>query len=149
MRAIVQRVSEASVTIAGETTAAIGRGMVVFLGIAAADGDRDVIWTAEKITQLRIFPDDQDKMNLSLADIGGEMLIVSQFTLHGDCRKGRRPGFSTAAPPAVAEPLYLNFVEEVRRRNIATATGTFQASMAVRLINDGPVTMMLDSTKLF
>jgi D-aminoacyl-tRNA deacylase len=149
MRAIVQRVSEASVTIGGKTTAAIGRGMVVFLGIAATDGERDVIWAAEKITQLRIFPDDQDKMNLSLADISGEMLIVSQFTLHGDCRKGRRPGFSTAAPPAVAEPLYLKFIEEVRCRDIATANGTFQASMAVHLINDGPVTMMLDSTKLF
>jgi D-aminoacyl-tRNA deacylase len=149
MRAIVQRVSEASVTIDGKTTATIGRGMVVFLGIAATDGDQDVFWAAEKITQLRIFPDDHDKMNLSLADIGGEMLIVSQFTLHGDCRKGRRPGFSAAAPPAVAEPLYLKFIEEVRRRDIVTASGTFQASMAVRLINDGPVTMMLDSTKLF
>lgn len=149
MRAIVQRVSEASVAINGRTTATIGRGMVVFLGIAASDGDRDVVWTAEKITQLRIFPDDQDKMNLSLADIGGEMLIVSQFTLHGDCRKGRRPGFSAAAAPAVAEPLYLKFIEEVRRRDIVTASGTFQASMAVQLINDGPVTMMLDSTKLF
>lgn len=149
MRAIVQRVSEASVTIDGKTTAAIGRGMVVFLGIAANDGERDVIWAAEKITQLRIFPDDQDKMNLSLADIGGEMLIVSQFTLHGDCRKGRRPGFSSAAPPAVAEPLYRKFIEEVGHRDIVTASGTFQASMAVQLINDGPVTMMLDSTKLF
>lgn len=149
MRAIVQRVSEASVAIAGSSTTAIGRGLVVFLGVAAADGDADAVWMAEKIVQLRIFPDAQEKMNLSLADIGGEMLIVSQFTLHGDCRKGRRPGFSGAAAPDLAEPLYRRFIDEVRRRNIAAATGTFQATMAVRLVNDGPVTMMLDSTKLF
>lgn len=149
MRAIVQRVSEASVAIAGVTTAAIGRGLVVFLGIAGGDGDSDAAWMADKVVQLRIFPDAQEKMNLSLADIGGEMLIVSQFTLQGDCRKGRRPGFSAAAAPELAEPLYRRFIEEVRRHGIAAATGTFQATMAVRLINDGPVTMMLDSTKLF
>lgn len=149
MRAVVQRVSEASVTIDGEITAAIGRGLAVFVGVAGDDGTADALWMAEKITQLRIFADEAGKMNLCLADIGGEMLIVSQFTLHADCRKGRRPGFSAAAPPALAEPLYLRFVEEVARRGVAVATSTFQADMAVRLTNDGPVTMLLDSKKLF
>ena len=149
MRAIVQRVSEASVSISGESTSTIGRGLVVFVGIASGDTNKDAAWMADKIVQLRIFPDAQEKMNLSLADIGGEMLIVSQFTLQGDCRKGRRPGFSAAAAPELAEPLYRRFIEEVLRHGIGTATGTFQATMAVRLINDGPVTMMLDSTKLF
>jgi D-tyrosyl-tRNA(Tyr) deacylase len=149
MRAVVQRVSEASVTIDGAVTAAIGRGLAVFVGVAGDDGTADAQWMAEKITQLRIFADDAGKMNLSLADIAGEMLIVSQFTLQADCRKGRRPGFSAAAPPALAEPLYQRFVEEVVLRGVAVATGTFQADMAVRLINDGPVTMMLDSKKIF
>jgi D-tyrosyl-tRNA(Tyr) deacylase len=104
---------------------------------------------ADKIIHLRIFPDSDGKMNTSLADMGGEMLIISQFTLHGDCRKGRRPGFSAAAPPQIAEPLYNQFIEEVRERGVPVATGIFQAEMAVDLVNDGPVTLLLDSEKTF
>ncbi len=149
MRAVVQRVSRAAVDIGGITMAAIGHGLVIFLGIRDSDNDADLIWMADKIIHLRIFPDGDGKMNISLADMGGEMLIVSQFTLYGDCRKGRRPGFSTAAPPEIAEPLYNQFIEEVRKRGIPVATGTFQAEMAVDLVNDGPVTILLDSEKTF
>jgi D-aminoacyl-tRNA deacylase len=149
MRAVVQRVSRATVYIDGISTAKIGRGLVIFLGISGGDSTTDLNWMADKIIHLRIFPDDDGKMNISLADMGGEMLIVSQFTLYGDCRKGRRPGFSTAAPPEIAKPLYNQFIEEVRRREIPVAIGTFQAEMAVDLINDGPVTILLDSEKTF
>lgn len=149
MRAVVQRVSRAAVDIGSITKATIGRGLVIFLGIRNSDDAADLIWMADKIIHLRIFPDGDGKMNTSLADMGGEMLIISQFTLYGDCRKGRRPGFSTAAPPEIAEPLYNHFVEEVRRRGIPVATGTFQAEMAVDLVNDGPVTILLDSEKNF
>jgi D-tyrosyl-tRNA(Tyr) deacylase len=149
MRAVIQRVSRAAVVIGGINTAKIGRGLVIFLGIRGSDGDTDLIWMADKIIHLRIFPDIDGKMNISLEDMGGEMLIISQFTLYGDCRKGKRPGFSTAAPPEIAEPLYNQFIEEVRRRSISVATGTFQAEMAVDLVNDGPVTILLDSEKNF
>jgi len=149
MRAVVQRVSRASVTVAKQITGQIDKGLVVLLGIKQGDSSRDVAWLAEKTVHLRIFADEQGKMNLSLADIGGEMLIISQFTLFGDCRKGRRPGFSSAAPPELAEPLYKQFIESVGQLGIQTATGIFQAEMALELINDGPVTMLLDSEKTF
>lgn len=149
MRAVVQRVSRAAVDIDGITTATIGKGLVILLGIKSGDVAADLVWMADKIIHLRIFPDEDGKMNRSLADIRGEMLIISQFTLYGDCRKGRRPGFSAAAPPEIAEPLYNQFVEEVRQRGIRAATGTFQADMAVALVNDGPVTILLDSEKTF
>ncbi|MBU1564835.1 MAG: D-tyrosyl-tRNA(Tyr) deacylase [Proteobacteria bacterium] len=149
MRAVVQRVSRAVVDIDGITRATIGRGLVILLGIRGSDSAPDLIWMADKIIHLRIFPDEYGKMNTSLADINGEMLIVSQFTLYGDCRKGRRPGFSLAAPPEIAEPLYNQFIEEVKRQGIPVATGIFQADMAVDLVNDGPVTILLDSEKTF
>ncbi len=148
MRAVVQRVSRAAVGVAKEEVAAIGRGLLVLLGIRGEDGPADLDWLVEKIVNLRIFADPEGKMNLSLEEIAGEMLIVSQFTLYGDCRKGRRPGFAAAAPPAVAEPLYEQFVQAVRSRGIRTATGIFAAEMAVELVNDGPVTLLLDSEKI-
>jgi D-tyrosyl-tRNA(Tyr) deacylase len=123
--------------------------MVVLLGISGSDTATDRQWLAEKTVNLRIFEDDQGKMNRSLADIDGEMLIVSQFTLYGDCRKGRRPGFSSAAPQEIAEPLYRQFIQEVQDKKIRVASGIFQAAMEVELINDGPVTLLLDSEKLF
>ncbi len=149
MRTVVQRTTDASVTIDNQVVGAIGQGIVVLLGIHAEDGPAEITWMADKVINLRIFEDDQGKMNRSLKDICGEMLIISQFTLYGDCRKGRRPGYSSAAPPAIAEPLYHQFVEEVQSRGITVATGTFQASMQVKLVNDGPVTLMLDSHKNF
>lgn len=149
MRAVVQRTTRASVTVDGAITGSIGPGLVVLLGIHQKDGPEEIQWMAGKIINLRIFEDDDGKMNRSLADTAGEMLIVSQFTLYGDCRKGRRPGYSTAAQPDIAEPLYLRFVEEVAKQGIRTATGKFQASMQVELINDGPVTLLLDSEKTF
>ncbi|BHH84887.1 D-aminoacyl-tRNA deacylase [Desulforhopalus sp. 52FAK] len=147
MRTVVQRVSRAQVSIDGIVTGAIAEGLVVLVGIQAEDSTKDLQWLAEKIVHLRIFEDDSGKMNNSLTDIGGEMLIISQFTLYGDCRKGRRPGFSTAAPPQIAEPLYQQFIHEVQEKGIKVVTGTFQADMQVELINDGPVTLLLDSEK--
>ena len=149
MRAVVQRVSRASITIGGSVTAAIGPGLAVFLGIRASDTESDAGWLVDKIIGLRIFEDEEGKMNVSLADTGGEMLIVSQFTLYGDCRKGRRPGFSQAAPPEIAEPLYDRFVEIAKEREVGVATGVFQAAMQVGLVNDGPVTLLVDSEKCF
>ena len=149
MRAVVQRVKSASVSINGRETGCIGKGLAVLLGIHELDGNREIKWMADKVINLRIFPDAEGKMNLSLSDIGGEMLIVSQFTLYGDCRKGRRPGYSAAAPPEIAEPVYDSFVRKVVGSGITTATGTFQAMMDVSLINDGPVTLLLDSQKKF
>jgi len=149
MRAVVQRAARASVTANGITTGTIGPGLVILLGIHPEDTDREIRWMADKIVNLRIFEDEAGKMNRSLVDTGGEMLIVSQFTLYGDCRKGRRPGYSTAAPPEIAEPLYQMFVAEVERQGIGTATGVFQASMQVELVNDGPVTLLIDSDKIF
>jgi D-aminoacyl-tRNA deacylase len=149
MRAVIQRVSRASVTIDNTTHGKISQGLLVLLGIRGGDSSTDLRWLAEKVVNLRIFEDQQGKMNRSLADIDGEMLIISQFTLYGDCRKGRRPGFSSAAPPEIAEPLYQQFIEEVKKRQIKVATGVFQASMEVELVNDGPVTLLLDSEKQF
>lgn len=147
MRAVIQRVSRASVKIDGAIHGEISHGMLVLLGIRGSDTESDLQWLAEKVVHLRIFEDQQGKMNKSLADIDGEMLIISQFTLYGDCRKGRRPGFSSAAAPEIAEPLYRQFIEEVKNRQIKVATGIFQASMEVELVNDGPVTLLLDSQK--
>lgn len=149
MRAVVQRVSSASVTVDGEVVGRIGRGMCVLLGVAADDADSDVAYLANKIVGLRIFHDDEGKMNRSLAEIGGAMLVVSQFTLYGDCRKGRRPSFIAAAPPERADELYRNFVDVVREQGIPVETGRFQAMMEVALVNDGPVTLLVDSRKLF
>lgn len=149
MRAVIQRVSRASVKIDGAIHGEISHGMVVLLGISGSDAVSDLQWLAEKVVNLRIFEDQQGKMNKSLTDIGGEMLIISQFTLYGDCRKGRRPGFSSAAAPEIAEPLYRRFIEEVKNRQIKVATGIFQASMEIELVNDGPVTLLLDSEKQF
>ena len=149
MRAVIQRVSRASVTVAGKEVAGIGRGILLLLGIHHQDGERELAWMVDKVTNLRIFEDDQGKMNLSLLDTGGEMLIVSQFTLYGDCRKGRRPGFSQAARPEQARELYEQFIAAVQDKGIATASGTFQAMMDVSLVNDGPVTLLLDSAKTF
>jgi D-tyrosyl-tRNA(Tyr) deacylase len=149
MRAVIQRVSRASVKIDGAIHGKISQGMLVLLGIRGSDDVSDLQWLAEKVVNLRIFEDRQGKMNKSLADIDGEMLIISQFTLYGDCRKGRRPGFSSAAAPEIAEPLYRRFIEEVKNRQVKVATGIFQASMEVELVNDGPVTLLLDSEKQF
>ncbi len=149
MRAVVQRVSSACVTVAGELTGQIGLGFLVLLGIGADDGPDDLDYLVQKVIGLRVFEDAAGKMNLSLAEVGGAMLVVSQFTLYGDCRKGRRPSFIEAAHPDVAEPLYKRFVAEVRGQGIAVATGTFQAEMQVSLVNDGPVTLLLDSRKQF
>jgi len=149
LRAVVQRVSRAKVTVAGEITGAIEQGLLVLLGVSEDDSQDDVIYLAGKIAGLRIFNDDENKMNRSLADIGGGMLVVSQFTLLGDCRKGRRPSFISAARPELADELYRSFVAEIRGHNIAVATGRFQEHMDVELVNDGPVTLLLDSRKEF
>ncbi|WP_298704141.1 D-aminoacyl-tRNA deacylase [uncultured Veillonella sp.] len=149
MRAVVQRVSKASVTVDGDVVGNIGQGVLVLLGVGKEDTDKDAKYLAEKIVNLRIFEDDAEKMNLSLLDIQGSVLAVSQFTLYGDVRKGRRPGFDQAAPPAEANRLYEIFVEAVKALNCPVETGVFQADMKVELINDGPVTILLDSQKLF
>lgn len=149
MRAVIQRVKNASVDINGIKKGTISTGIVTFLGIHRSDDRQEITWMADKIINLRIFPDPDGKMNISLADINAEMLIVSQFTLYGDCRKGRRPGYSGAAPPEIAEPIYNRFVDEVRKKGIIAATGKFQAMMDVTLVNDGPVTLLLDSDKKF
>ena len=149
MRAVIQRVKHASVDVNGIKTGTISKGIVTFLGIHRSDDRQEITWVADKIINLRIFPDPDGKMNISLADINAEMLIVSQFTLYADCRKGRRPGYSGAAPPEIAEPIYNRFVDEVRKKGINAATGRFQAMMDVTLVNDGPVTLLLDSEKKF
>lgn len=149
MRAVIQRVKNASVDVNGIKNGTISTGIVTFLGIHRSDDRQEITWMADKIINLRIFPDPDGKMNISLADINAEMLIVSQFTLYGDCRKGRRPGYSEAAPPEIAEPIYNRFVDEVRKKGIKAATGKFQAMMDVTLVNDGPVTLLLDSDKKF
>jgi D-tyrosyl-tRNA(Tyr) deacylase len=145
MRVVLQRVARARVTVGGEVIGQIGRGLLVLLGVNHTDNADDVRWLADKVVGLRIFEDAAGKMNLGLADVGGEMLVVSQFTLYGDCRKGRRPSFVEAAPPDVATPLYEAFVHAVRAQGIPTATGRFGAMMQVELINDGPVTLIVDS----
>jgi D-aminoacyl-tRNA deacylase len=145
MRAVIQRVSEASVRVDGEIVGTIGRGLVVLLGVAVDDTQTDAEYLSEKIVGLRIFSDDAGKFAFSVQDIQGEVLIVSQFTLYGDCRKGRRPSFSDAAGVDTALPLYEYFVTCVKRQQVPVATGRFQATMAVQLVNDGPVTLILES----
>ncbi len=145
MRACIQRVSQAQVTVDGEVTGQIGCGLVVLLGVAQDDGQPEVDWLAEKIIGLRIFPDDEGKMNRSLVEAGGELLVVSQFTLLGDCRKGRRPSFVAAAEPARAEVLYEAFVARARGLGVRVATGRFREHMLVSLTNDGPVTIWIDT----
>ena len=149
MRAVVQRVSRASVTVGGEITGSIGRGILLLLGVGADDAERDAVYLVEKTLNLRIFEDENDKMNLSLTDIGGELLVVSQFTLYGDTRRGRRPSFIDAAPPETANRLYEFFVDECRKTLPRVETGKFQAMMDVELVNDGPVTILIDSKKNF
>ncbi len=149
MRAVIQRVSHASVKVDTKTMGCIDCGLVVLLGVHRHDTDQDVQWMMEKIVHLRIFDDLQGRMNLSLLDVGGELLVVSQFTLLGDCRKGRRPSWSQAAPPAHAKRLYLDFVAGLQQKGISVHTGKFQTMMDVNLINHGPVTLLLDSHKQF
>ena len=149
MRAVVQRVSEAWVTVDGAITGQIGRGFLVLLGIAGDDTEQDVVWIAEKIAGLRVFEDSEGRMNLGLAEVAGAVLLVSQFTLYGDCRKGRRPSFVAAARPEVAIPLYQSVIAELRGHGLPVETGKFQAHMDVRLLNDGPVTLLLDSRRQF
>jgi D-tyrosyl-tRNA(Tyr) deacylase len=146
MRAVIQRVTSSMVSVDGREVGRIGHGMLVLLGVHRLDTDAGAGELARKISHLRIFEDAGGKMNRSLLDTGGEMLVVSQFTLYGDCRKGRRPSFVEAAPPALAERLYNCFVNRVRQEGIVVETGRFGAQMAVSLVNDGPVTLMLDST---
>lgn len=145
MRAVVQRVREARVEVDGRVTGAIGRGLLVLLGVAKPDTRADAAFLVDKIAGLRIFPDEAGKMNLSVTDAGGGLLVVSQFTLYGDVRKGRRPSFDLAAPPEQARALYDYFVEEARKRVATVETGVFQAMMAVHLVNDGPVTIVCET----
>ena len=149
MRAVLQRVTEAHVVVDEKNVGAISQGLMILLGVEQEDSETDARYLAEKCAQLRIFEDQVGKMNLSVEDIGGELLVISQFTLLADCRKGRRPGFSRAALPESADTLYRQFVGLLRRRGLTVATGVFQAEMQVHLINDGPVTMILDSRKGF
>lgn len=149
MRAVVQRVSKASVEVDGKTVGAVGRGLLVLVGVGRNDTDEDARYLAEKIVHLRIFPDEDGKLNRSVLDIGGAVLAVSQFTLWGDCRKGRRPSFVDAAPPDQARRLYEAFVRSLREHAVPVETGVFQETMAVHLINDGPVTILVDSHKAF
>ena len=149
MRCVVQRVKEASVTVAGETVGKIGPGYMVLIGVSVEDTEKDVRYMADKVPNLRIFEDAEDKMNLSLKDVGGEILAVSQFTLYGDARGGRRPSFIAAARPETANELYEQLVASWREQGIHVETGRFRTHMEVGLVNDGPVTILLDSTKGF
>jgi D-aminoacyl-tRNA deacylase len=145
MRAVLQRVSRARVVVADEVTGAIEQGLLVLLGVAGNDTREQAVWLADKVVHLRIFNDSDGKMNLSLLDVGGACLIVSQFTLYGDARKGRRPSFIDAAGPPVAIPLYEAFIASVKAHGVPVATGRFGADMQVELVNDGPVTLILDT----
>lgn len=149
MRAVLQRVSQARVEVAEKTVGAISKGLLVLLGVEQEDTGGDAELLAKKTAELRLFEDSGGKMNLSVEDIGGEVLVVSQFTLAADCRKGRRPGFSRAAPPGEANRLYEHYVSLLRQRGLSVATGQFQEMMQVSLTNDGPVTFLLDSNKVF
>ncbi|MEX2355498.1 MAG: D-aminoacyl-tRNA deacylase [Thermaerobacterales bacterium] len=149
MRAVVQRVKRGAVRAAGQAPSEIGAGLVVLLGIARTDTTKDAAYLADKTANLRIFPDEEGKMNRSLLDAGGQALVVSQFTLYGDARQGRRPGFSAAAAPEDAEPLYEHFIACLAAQGVPVATGRFQADMLVEIANDGPVTLLLDSGKFF
>lgn len=149
LRSVVQRVSQASVCVEGETVGKIGPGLLILFGVGENDGPSDLDWMIDKIVGLRIFEDEEGKMNRSVQDAGGEVLLVSQFTLYGDCRKGKRPSFSTAAPPEKAKALFEEAVEKVGTYGIHVETGIFQAEMQVELVNDGPVTLLIDSEKKF
>ena len=144
MRAVIQRVTEARVSVADEIVSAIGPGLCILLGVGVNDGESNADFLASKIGSLRIFEDEQGKMNRSVREIRGELLVVSQFTLYGDCRKGNRPSFSAAAPPEIAKRLYDHFVQRLRQTELKVATGEFRAHMKIALINDGPVTLILD-----
>ena len=145
MRACIQRVSESQVVVDDSVVGRIGRGLVVLLGVASGDGEEEVAWLADKTIGLRVFEDEQGKMNCSLTEVGGAMLVVSQFTLYGDCRRGRRPSFTDAAPAELAERLYEAFVARVRAAGIEVATGRFREHMLVSLVNNGPVTLWIDT----
>lgn len=149
MRAVVQRVTEASVTVEGKTVGAIGPGLLVLLGVSREDTEKDGAYLVEKLAGLRIFEDEEEKMNRSVAQVGGSILLVSQFTLYGDVRHGKRPSFTQAAVPDVANRLYEKLADSLRAKGIPVATGQFQAHMEVALVNDGPVTILLDSGKTF
>ncbi len=149
MRAVIQRVKRASVTVDGQITGSIDEGLMVLLGVGRDDSEADARYLVDKVLHLRVFPDEDDKMNRSVLDMAGGILVVSQFTLLGDCRKGRRPSYNQAAPPKLAEELYETFVAGIRQSGLTLATGTFQAMMDVELVNNGPVTLLLDSQKIF
>jgi D-tyrosyl-tRNA(Tyr) deacylase len=149
MRAVVQRVSKAEVLVDKTSLGKINKGLLVFLGVAEEDSDTDINYMVDKTMNLRIFEDENDKMNLSVQDIKGEILVISQFTLHGDARKGRRPSFSNAGNPQKAERLYNQYIQSLRDNGMKVESGRFAAYMEVSLVNDGPVTILLDSTKLF
>ncbi|MCL6474587.1 MAG: D-tyrosyl-tRNA(Tyr) deacylase [Firmicutes bacterium] len=149
MRAVLQRVSRAEVSVDGERVASIGKGYVVLLGVTHTDDEIDARYIADKIASLRLFEDEAGKINLGITDIGGEVLVVSQFTLYADCRKGRRPSFTDAAPPELADRLYQRVAEILREAGLPVQTGVFGAHMQVSLVNDGPVTVLLDSRKAF
>jgi len=149
LRSVVQRVSWSEVKVDGQVKGKIGEGLCVLLGVTHGDSDRDVAWMAEKLVNLRIFEDDQGKMNRSVKDVEGEILLVSQFTLYGDARKGRRPSFTSAAPPDQAERLYEALGDALREQGVPVETGVFQAMMQVSLCNEGPVTLILDSRGVF
>src|SRR4030042_3706464 len=145
MKAVVQRVKSAQVCVDGRISGKIGKGLLVLLGVGKGDGEGDLSFLTSKIPELRIFEDASGKFNLSLKEVGGEMLVVSQFTLYGDCRRGRRPSFTEAEEPTVAKHLYEQLIEKLKEQGVPVETGEFQAKMAVHLINDGPVTLLLDS----
>ncbi len=149
MRAVIQRVSHGQVEVDGQITGRIDRGLLVYLSVGNGDTVSDAQFIAEKLVNLRIFPDENDKMNLSVGDVGGSILLISQFTLHGDCRKGRRPGFDGAAEPVLARQLYEQTIELIKQQNVPVATGVFAAHMHVTSTNDGPVTFLLDSSRQF
>lgn len=149
MKAVVQRVKKSRVTVDGSIAGEIHKGLTVLLGVGQEDSGRDIDYLADKIINLRIFEDDNGKMNLSLLEVGGELLIVSQFTLYGDCRKGRRPGYGRAAGPETAKALYEDFIEKCRGFGVKVQTGIFQAEMLLDISNDGPVTLLLDSKREF
>lgn len=149
MRAVLQRVAQAEVSVNGELVSSIGRGYLVLLGVTHDDSEPDARYIADKIASLRLFEDDAGKINLGITDIGGEVLVVSQFTLYADCRKGRRPSFTNAAPPDTADRLYQRVVELLKEAGLPVQTGVFGAHMQIALVNDGPVTILLDSRKTF